>query len=74
MVWQIELRGGPLDGQSLQLDEAYPEHVLMDLEPELREATEDGPAEVVRWRRALYKKRPKDPRKLAVYYDFAGIH
>jgi hypothetical protein len=71
VMYQIELVGGPLDGQHRLLDvNDYPAQMLFYMEPDLTEATEC----TVDYKLALYRKRPRPPRTLAAYYDFDGIH
>lgn len=72
-MYQIELVGGPLDGNSLIIEDPYPARVMFPIQPEISfEACQHSPDDVVTYQHAVYKKRPR--KGLAVFYDFDGIH
>ena len=72
-MYQIELVGGPLDGTQHIIEDPYPPRILVALEPDPPVvATEEELDEVIRYKHAVYTKRPR--KGLSVFYDFAGIH
>jgi hypothetical protein len=76
MTFQIELVGGPLDGKHYALDDVndYPPRVMFHVKPSRGEIEECTMGETAPVMRAVYTKRPREARKLAVYYDFDGIN